>query len=158
MLHARTVPKREYFFDVDRDGRLWHDGTVLDDAAALDALFRRLVVDPEHRHASHPFVSPCAGERNYVRAAVTPVVFTRLGADDRLGWAASLTVAFEPGRLSTCGAGMLYHPAPVGGVGLLAARLVGSLADRLVERGGTIGFVHAGRWHPISRGACDAAT
>jgi hypothetical protein len=69
---------RRYFYDIDRRGEVWHDGTMLTDEVFLRQFFRRLRRDERAAFADHPFVSPCAGEENRVRAEVTPIVFRRL--------------------------------------------------------------------------------
>ncbi|NXN80682.1 CH082 protein, partial [Bombycilla garrulus] len=76
-----------------------------------------------------PFVSRCGRERNFLRCADVPVVFTQLlrgpCGDSRLsfcGGGSALSVPFVPGMLAVLPEnGRLYHPAPenAGGVGLV---------------------------------------
>ena len=47
-------------------------------------------------HAEYPWISPCQGEMNFVRAAVTPIVFCHLSDDHKLFYADSLHVPFRP--------------------------------------------------------------
>lgn len=129
--HGPDSPRREYFYTVDREGALLHDGTELCDPAFLQGFFRRLCRDPDERHAEYPFVSVCAGERNYVRAEETVVVFRRLRANGNLEYTGGLTVPFEPSALSVCSRGLLYHRAPVGEFGILGPQVVVALSDRL---------------------------
>ncbi|MEZ5987818.1 MAG: DUF4505 family protein [Planctomycetota bacterium] len=109
---------REYFYHLDARGRLSHDGTELVDARFLDVFFRRLRRDPDARHPGHPWLSICQGERCYLAADARPIVFTRFDGA-ALGYAATLAVPFEPAALRYCPEGRLYHPAPVGDLGLL---------------------------------------
>ena len=153
---------REYFYSVDVHGRLWHAGTELADAGFLDAFFRRLRDNDTGRHLDFPFLSPCAGELNFVAAADRPIVYRRLVPDlgggtgvgpVHLLHAGTLTVPFDPAALRVSAAGRLYHPAPVGGHGLLAAALTLGLAEQLVDSDAASGFAlrRGGRTHPLRR-------
>jgi hypothetical protein len=135
---------REYFYDLDRHGRLLHDGTELSDARFLDAFFARLRANDTSAHPEYPFVSPCAGERNYLRASDgrSAIVFRRLHAQ-RLLYAGARSVPFVPGALRFSRAGDLYHPAPVGEFGLLGAGVLAALGQDLEERDGRY-FVRCG--------------
>lgn len=128
---------REYLYELDRRGRLLHGGTELVEARFLDRFFERLRANDTGAHRDHPFVSPCAGEHNYLRAADgrSAIVFRRLHGD-RLLYAGTLSVAFVPQALRFSRAGLLYHPAPIGGLGLLGADVMAALAGALEERGG----------------------
>jgi hypothetical protein len=150
---------RRWFYDIDRDGVLWHDGTPLDDPVFLRGFFARLRRDDERRFADYPWVSVCAGERNYVRAAITPIVFRRFEVQP--GAAAPLAgvlfgnggveVTFDPGALRRDRQGRLFHRAPVGDVGYLLPAVTQALAERLVEDGDDVVFVDGGHQHRIER-------
>ena len=124
---------REYFYRVDLRGHLLHAGTELTEPRFLDAFFRRLKRNETGRHPSHPFLSPCGREWNFVRADDRPIVFHTLTPAPELCYASSLLVPFEPRQLTRSIGGRLYHPAPVGEVGLLSSSLMLSLAERLIE-------------------------
>lgn len=130
---AQKVASREYFYEIDQQGRLLHGGTELSDPRFLDFFFRRLRDNDTGRHGAWPFLSPCGLEHNFVRAADRPIVFQRL-ADGRLGYAANLWIVFEPAELRVSGTGRLYHPAPVGGFGLLASALALRLGEDVREQ------------------------
>ena len=98
---------REYFYTVDRDGVLYHDGTALSDERFLRQFFRRLRRDENECYEEYPYVSPCAGELNYVRAEATVVVFRRMTLQGDLEYAAGLTVRFDPAELRVSEKGRL---------------------------------------------------
>ena len=128
------APAREYFYDVDLFGRLLHDGGELTEPRFLDFFFKRLRPNDTGRFGDYPFLSPCAGELNFVRAVDRPIVFRRLNGD-KLVYAATLTFFFEPGALRVSAGGRLYHPAPVGEVGLLHSHLALQLGERIRQQG-----------------------
>lgn len=130
---ARAGVTREYFYEVDLYGRLFHDGSELTEARFLDFFFKRLRANDTGRFPDYPYLSPCAGELNFVRAADTPIVFQKL-VDEDLVYAASLTRPFDPTQLRVSTAGRLYHPAPVGGSGLLHSHLALRLGDSIREQ------------------------
>jgi len=144
-----AIPSREYFYTIDREGRLRHQGTVLDDPGFVDFFFRRLRRNDTGRHPSHPFVSPCGREMNYVRAADRPVVFRRLINEQSLLYAATLTVPFTPRSLRVSREGILYHAAPVGEFGRLVPAVTMDLIDRIEETEHGFAFTTAAGPAPI---------
>jgi Domain of unknown function (DUF4505) len=123
---------REYFYDIDLGGRLFHDGGELTEPRFLDFFFGRLRVNDTGRFPGFLFLSPCAGELNFVRAEDRPIVFQKLLGED-LVYAASLRQRFDPAQVRVSGVGRLYHPAPVGEMGLMHSRLALRLGDSIVE-------------------------
>lgn len=65
---------REYTYRVDRDGRMFHDGTEIVDPATLRFFLLALQRTPEGR-----WLALCQGERNWFEPADTPFVVQRLG-------------------------------------------------------------------------------
>src|SRR6266571_4254605 len=65
---------REYRYQVDRDGRIFHDGTEVIDPLVLAFFLRAMQHTPDGRY----FVL-CQGERNWFEAADTPFVIQRIG-------------------------------------------------------------------------------
>jgi acyl-coenzyme A thioesterase PaaI-like protein len=120
-------PQREYFYEIDLHGRLWHEGSELTDEGFLRFFFRHLRPNTTGQHPDYPYVVLCAGERNYVRCADTPIVFQRY-ADGQLLYAGGLAVAFVPELLRFSAEGILYHAAPVGEWGRLAPAALLELA------------------------------
>jgi hypothetical protein len=59
-------------------------------------------------------------------------VFHRLSEEDLI-YAASLRQRFDPAKVRVSGAGRLYHPAAVGGFGLLHSHLALQLAESIRE-------------------------
>ncbi|NXA99563.1 CH082 protein, partial [Cnemophilus loriae] len=132
---------REYFYYVDHQGQLFLDDTKVKnfitcfkDVAFLSFFFKHLERNRSGRYgAEFPFVSRCGRERNFLRCADVPVVFTRVlpgsGGSHLLsycGGGAGLAVPFQPGMLAVFPEnGRLYHPAPenAGGAGLVRSAL-----------------------------------
>jgi hypothetical protein len=67
---------REYTYQVDREGRIFHDGTEIVDAATLRFFLLALQRTPDGR-----WLALCQGERNWFEAGGTPFVVQRLGLD-----------------------------------------------------------------------------
>jgi hypothetical protein len=147
--YRRPSMPRRYFYDIDRRGEVWHDGTMLTDEVFLRQFFRRLRRDERAAFADHPFVSPCAGEENRVRAEVTPIVFRRLIGSALLA-NGGVVVPFQPESLRVDRDGRLFHAAPVGGVGLLLPDVVSDLAPQLAMRDGGYVFRDGERTLPIA--------
>jgi uncharacterized protein len=68
-----TAPVREYQYQVDRDGRIFHDGTEIVDPAVLRFFLRAMSRTDDGR-----CLVLCQGERNWFEAADTPFVVQRL--------------------------------------------------------------------------------
>src|SRR5215831_8456267 len=88
---------REYTYRVDGEGRIFHDGSEIVDAATLRFFLLALQRTPEGR-----WLALCQGERNWFEAADTPFVIQRLTlrvTDGRLDGAGPL-----PGRRLSRGA------------------------------------------------------
>ena len=66
-------PVREYRYQVDRDGRIFHDGTEIVDAAVLRFFLRAMTRTDDGR-----CLVLCQGERNWFEAPDTPFVIQRL--------------------------------------------------------------------------------
>ena len=65
---------REYHYQVDREGRIFHDGTEIVDAATLRFFLLALQRTPDGR-----WLALCQGERNWFEPDDTPFVVQRLG-------------------------------------------------------------------------------
>ncbi|NWU08644.1 CH082 protein, partial [Cephalopterus ornatus] len=108
--------------------------TCFKDVSFLSFFFKRLERNRSGRYeAEFPFLSRCGRERNFLRCADRPVVFTQIlpgSAGNRLlsycGGGSGLVVPFQPEKLLVFPEnGRLYHPAPerAGGVGLVRSAL-----------------------------------
>ena len=64
---------REYHYRVDREGRIFHDGTEIVDPATLRFFLLAMQRTPEGR-----YLALCQGERNWFEAEDTPLVIQRL--------------------------------------------------------------------------------
>lgn len=67
---------REYNYRVDREGRIFHDGSEIVDPATLRFFLLALQRTPDGR-----WLAMCQGERNWFESADTPFVVQRLGLD-----------------------------------------------------------------------------
>lgn len=126
--------QREYFYDLSDRGVLTLDGAEHADPWFLDYMYRRLATTANPLYPDYPYVARCGDEMNYVRPVDTPIVFTRFDGAD-LGYAASLTVRLQPSALAYSPDGVLYHSAPVGGLGRLAPNVAVSVAENVVPWG-----------------------
>lgn len=130
------------------------------DKKFLDFFFKRLKVNNTGRyHDYFPYVSPCGREMNYIRCDDLPIVFNQLLKQDRqviedirthssqlstptdellsYGGVDTLTVPFQPEKLIMFPeSGRIYHPGPVGGVGLVKSSLALQLSSLFVYREG----------------------
>jgi len=68
-----TEATREYRYQVDRDGRVFHDGTEIVDPTVLRFFLRTMT-----RTEAGRCLVLCQGERNWFEAADTPFVVQRL--------------------------------------------------------------------------------
>jgi hypothetical protein len=64
---------REYCYRVDRDGRVFHDGSEILDPLVLRFFLRAMTRTPDGRH-----LVVCQGEHNWFEAEGTPFVVQRL--------------------------------------------------------------------------------
>ena len=76
---------REYHYHVDREGRVFHDGTEVVDPPVLRFFLRAMTRTPEGRH-----LVVCQGEHNWFEADGTPFVVQRLRVLARDGGPASV--------------------------------------------------------------------
>jgi hypothetical protein len=65
--------EREYHYQVDAEGRIFHDGTEIVDPATL-----RFFVLAMQRTSDGRWLAVCQGERNWFHAEGTPLVVQRL--------------------------------------------------------------------------------
>jgi len=91
---------REYRYTVDRDGRVFHEGSEIIDPAVLRFFLRVMQQTPEGQ-----YLAICQGERNWFEVADTPFVVQRLQC------------VVEEGRLvsaEVCLAGDYHEPLDAG--------------------------------------------
>lgn len=70
------------------------------------------MIEGEGRDEHFKWVSNCGVERNFIAAAVSPVVFNALSDDGKtLGYGHQLTVPFQPTNLKVHSS-KLFHPHP----------------------------------------------
>lgn len=122
---------REFFYDITDRGLLLLDGIEQDDPEFVDFFFRRLAVSANPEYPEYRYVSRCGAEWNYAKPADTPIVFTHLH-EGRLWYAASLSVPFDPQKLSYSADGVLYHGAPIGERGRLTPNVATDVAKYII--------------------------
>src|SRR5207247_6632378 len=101
---------REYRYQVDRDGRIFHDGTEIVDAPTLRFFLLAMQRTPAGR-----YLVVCQGERNWFDADDTPFVVQRISPvmeGDRLvavdlGFGGDYRDRLDPASLESA-AGLLY--------------------------------------------------
>lgn len=99
-------PAREYHYQVDRDGRILHDGTEIIDPAVLRFFLRAMTRTEDGR-----CLVLCQGERNWFEATDTPFVIQRLRLTIESGLLQAVELAFpgdyceplDPGTLEAEG-------------------------------------------------------
>ena len=82
-------PEREYRYRVDRDGRIFHDGTEIVDTAVLRFFLRAMTRTDDGR-----CLVLCQGERNWFEAPDTPFVVQRLRLSIEAGVLESAELCF----------------------------------------------------------------
>ena len=71
---------REYHYTVDRDGRVFHEGSEIIDPPVLRFFLLAMQQTPEGR-----YLALCQGERNWFEAADTPFVIQRIQCNSEEG-------------------------------------------------------------------------
>ena len=71
---------REYRYTVDRDGRIFHEGSEIIDPPVLRFFLLAMQQTPEGR-----YLALCQGERNWFEAADTPFVIQRIQCNSEGG-------------------------------------------------------------------------
>lgn len=125
---------REYFFDIDAHGAVYHEGGEISDTGFLDFFYRQMRANPTGKHPEYQYFSPCQRDRNFIRAADAPVVFHRI-KQGHLEYAATLRQAFMPDKLRFSDDGALYHPARVGEYGRLSTAVLMELSQYITQFG-----------------------
>jgi hypothetical protein len=146
---------REYRYLVDRDGRIFHDGSEIVDPAVLRFFLRAMTRTDDGR-----CLVLCQGERNWFAAADTPFVVQRLRLSVEDSALRSAELCFQgdyrepldPGTLET-ERDLLF--CRIRG-GMFRARFgrtaVQQIAPFLVDVGEGSALVMGGRRHPVHSG------
>jgi Protein of unknown function (DUF1285) len=93
---------REYRYVVDRDGRIFHDGTEIVDAPTLRFFLRAMQRLSDGRH-----LAVCQGERNWFDVRDTPFVIQRVRCDEDQGRVIAVDLFFAGGYQEILDAGSL---------------------------------------------------
>lgn len=104
--HSVTLKagQREWYCVVDHKGLLYLEETepknytsCLKDDKFLNFFFKNLRPNESGKNLEFPFVSPCWGEMNYVKAETGyPIVFRELSKENNLIYAGDSAIDFEP--------------------------------------------------------------
>ena len=147
---------REYRYLVDRDGRIFHDGTEIVDPAVLRFFLRAMTRTDDGR-----CLVLCQGERNWFEAPDTPFVVQRLRLSVEGSVLRSIELCFqgdyrEPLDPSTLEVDQDLLFCRIRG-GAFRARFgrvaVQQLAPFLVDTGEGSALIMGGRRHPLRSGA-----
>jgi hypothetical protein len=143
---------REYRYLVDREGRVFHDGTEIVDAPTLRFFVRAMTRTDEGR-----WLVPCQGERNWFDAGDTSFVVQRLGLTLEAGHLVRVDLVFageareplDPGTLESDG-GALYCRMKRGDFRARFGRVaMQQIAPFVVDDDGAPAVVVAGARHRI---------
>ncbi len=143
---------REYQYVVDREGRVFHDGSEIVDAAVLRFFLRAM-----RRTEDGRYVVLCQGERNWFAPHDTPFVVQRLRLSVHEGRLAAVWLRFagdheeplDPDTLESEG-GALYCRVRQGALRARLGRVaMQQLAPFLADDGRGPALVLAGRRHAI---------
>ena len=143
---------REYRYRVDRDGRIFHDGSEIVDPAVL-RFFLLAMQETEDRR----YLVLCQGERNWFDADDTPFVIQRARCEASAGALVSVDLylagdyreALDPSTLEG-GGEFLYCRVRRGAFRARFGRLaVHALAPYLVDGNEGIGLLFRGTRYPI---------
>jgi len=143
---------REYRYVVDREGRIFHEGSEVVDPPVLRFFLRAM-----RRTAEGRWLVVCQGEQNWFEADATPFVVQRLRLDLRegrllsveLGFAGDYREPLDPASLEVED-GSLFGRVRQGAYRARFGRLaVQQLAPFLVDDGAGPALALAGAHHPL---------
>jgi hypothetical protein len=146
---------REYHYVVDREGRVFHDGTEITDPQVLRFFLLAMQRAPDGRH-----LVVCQGEHNWFEADGTPFVVQRLRLTTEGGsllaadllLAGGYSEALDPETLEGEG-GLLFCGVRRGAFRARFGRVaMQQIAPHLADLGAGAALEIGGRHHPI-RGA-----
>jgi hypothetical protein len=146
------IVNREYHYVVDRDGRIFHDGTEIVDAPTLRFFIKAMTRTPEGR-----FLVMCQREHNWFDVPDTPFVVQRLRLAEASGGLTAVELRFagdaseslDPATLETED-GHLYCRIRAGAFRARFGRLaMQQVAPFLAEEHGRPTLVIDGVHHPI---------
>jgi hypothetical protein len=151
---------REYHYQVDRDGRVFHDGTEIVDGPTLRFFLRAMQRTPDGR-----FLVVCQDEHNWFDTHDTPFVVLRLQCVATAGELQAVDLCFGGDyreRLDPSGLeadrGLLYCSARRGAFRARFGRLaMQQIAPYLTEDEGGLALVLGGVRHPIRHLTVSAA-
>ena len=113
------------------DARIKNFVSAFKEKHFLDFFFRRVRPNDTGEWPDFPYISPCGRELNFLRCDDRPIVFLTLERDE-LTYGNSLRVPFQLNSLAfSISSGRLYHPAPVGGMGLMCSALAVELGRNI---------------------------
>lgn len=151
---------REYRYTVDREGRVFHDGSEIVDGPTLRFFLRVMSIEPDGRH-----VVLCQGERNWFASDETPFVVQRVALLGATGMVSGIELRFAGDYREPLDPATLESPeSPESMGGGLFCRVRGGvfrarfgrvamqqLAPLLAEDPDGPALVLGGARHPISR-------
>ncbi|RHX90600.1 DUF4505 domain-containing protein [Leptospira stimsonii] len=124
--------RRSYFYQMDSRGRIFHEGTELNDPHFLDFFISRIRKNETGVHPEYPYLSLCAGEWNFIQPTTTIFVF-RKRESEKLFYSPGRFVLFQPEQLRIQGNSLL-HPAPQEEWGSFSSELLLEFSKRIEQR------------------------
>lgn len=125
------VIEREYFYQIDREGHLFHDNSEITDLKFLNFFFRRIRPNDTGSHLEYPVISPCGQEMNFAQTQDCAIVFNDIlksenpRQKDSLIFQGQLETPFLPDNLTVSVTGVVYHP-------VAPQRLMGRFSSKLI--------------------------
>ncbi len=139
---------REYFYTINARGQMFIDGSELADPGYRSFFTKHIRPNDTGTHPEYAWVSECAGEMNYLRAADTPVVFTEL-KEDELFYAPFLSLTFDPTLLRSDSEGTLYYPHETLGLCRVGPQPMRELSAKVRTWGPWYAVEHRGIVHVV---------
>jgi hypothetical protein len=143
---------REYHYVVDREGRVFHDGTEIVDGATLRFFVRAMTRTDDGR-----WLVPCQGEQNWFDAADTPFVVQRLGLTLDAGRLVQVDLVFagntreplDPGTLESDGGALCCRMKRTGFRARFGRVAMQQIAPYVVDDEGVAAVTVAGARHRV---------
>lgn len=124
--------RRTYFYQMDSRGRLFHEGSELNDPDFLDFFISRIQKNETGIHPEFPYLSTCAGEWNFIQPATSIFVFRKWEVE-KLFYSPNFSVPFQADQLRMFGSS-LVHPAPIQEWGSFSNELLLEFSQKIEEK------------------------
>ncbi|AOP33960.1 hypothetical protein A0128_08970 [Leptospira tipperaryensis] len=130
--------RRTYFYQLDARGRLFHEGTELNDPQFLDFFISRIQKNKTGLYPEFPYLSLCVGEWNFIQPSTSVFVFRKLESG-KLFYSPSHSLPFQPDQLRIY-RNSLVHPSPLEEWGSFSQELLLEISKNIFEKENTFYF------------------